>query len=271
MTTSTLGISDPDVKRALRAMNAEIDALKARLEGVVSQEGTFIANLGLNTVKSTASGEKTVTAGAITVLDDTDDLTEGTSNLWLTGAGDADDLTESGTRKFVGSGGGGTMDVIVNGTSFKKVETNAVDGSGRIIKLRRSAADLDTDDISRLDEVQSNIGGVGNADLRDGGTTIIDVSAREMDIGRMLDAVIIGTSPDGETSDRIRAASVRGLNAINASYEVAGNLVEDVTGVNDGVSTEAINIDIVNGNTSMTTDTGGTGGDGTGEGGNPAP
>ena len=187
-------------------------------------------------------------------------------------ADDSDDVGEGSTKKFVGSSGTGDLDDVDEGTSYKRLVAASADSSGRVIKIRRTGgggSDVDPDDVSKKDEVQANIGGLANADLRDGGTTIIDTSARELDLGTVLDAVSVGTAPDGETANRIRSGAVRGMNAIDGSYRIAGDIEEGVTGVGDGVSSWGMSV--AGDGDPVLGDSGQGGGGGTGEGGEPDP
>ena len=256
MTISTLGVKDPDVKRAIRAMNAEINALKARLEGVVSQEGTFIANLGLSATKTTTEGEKTVTAGAITILDDTDDLTEGSSNLWLTGAGDSDDLTEGSTKLFVGSSGSGDLDDVDDGTTYKRPK--GVNVSNEITDASITAGA----DIAPTKILIS--GAVNLDDWRDSGDAT-KIAAAEL-AGSTPNALNIATT-NPQPAGFVRAGAVRAMNAIGTDgVSIEGNIVDDVTGADDGASVIGVTVPTGAGNS---IDTSATGGGGTGEGGDP--
>lgn len=87
---------------------------------------------------------------------------------------DADNISETSGRKWAGASGAdfvkGTdnLDDVGDGTTFKRMAAGYADASGRPNLLRRSAADLDPDDIAAQSEVASHVGGLNDDEVQPG-------------------------------------------------------------------------------------------------------
>lgn len=182
---------------------------------------------------------------------------------------DSDDVGEGTTKLFVGSAGGGDMDDIKDtGITYTKPLKSFM-SSNRPFKLWRvtGAEDFDADDGAKQSEVQDNIGGLGSPDLRDGSTMVVDVQNREVEnIVTLLDGVDLAATNPVQVGPA-RAGIIRARNAIDSSYRLAGDIEEGVSGVSDGVSTFGIKVD--GSGVDLYADSGTGGGGGTGAGGDP--
>lgn len=236
-------------------MNTEINALKTRLEGVVSQQGTFIANLGVNATKTTTEGELGVTAGAIAILNDFDDIPDGSTNIVVAGvsvgnqvqaASIATDAVEEAkikddavTNAKIGALAVDTAELAAGAVEDAKVASDADIASGKIL-------------IS---------GGTRLDDWRDSGD-VTKIAAAEL-AGDTPDALDIATT-NPQPAGFVRAGAVRAMNAVDPDgISIAGNIVHQLTGADDGASVTGCDI------SATTIDAGETGGGGTGEGGDP--
>ncbi|KKL44610.1 hypothetical protein LCGC14_2363970, partial [marine sediment metagenome] len=79
---SLLAIKDPSIRNYVAFMEKRIEDLERRMNRTVSPEGTIVAHLAQNTKKATPTGDKELTAGAIVILDDADDVPASATRKW---------------------------------------------------------------------------------------------------------------------------------------------------------------------------------------------
>lgn len=159
---------------------------------------------------------------------------------------DTTDITEAGSVEFI------------NGTY--------TDVSRRPIAMRRASEDLDADDVSRLDEVEGNLGGLSEQDIYDAVlvTEVVDRQNEELQNLQMLNNNLVG-NPDGseEPPNVVRAGGVRGLEALDTSFNLNAYITEGTTAARDGANTWGV---VWSGDGSQLTSDSGTGESGTGSG-----
>ncbi len=193
----------------------------------VSSEGTIVAHLAQNTKKATPTGDKELTAGAIVILDDADDVPASATRKWagesgadVTGGHTAANITSQGalaTKDTVAA-----AEIDAGAVTGPKLGADAVDGTkladNAIGNEHLGAGVVDTAELAAdaVDDTKIANDAIGNEHMQGGAIDTAELFANAVTTPKIAASNITFAlmAADSVRADEIKTQSINGAHFV---------------------------------------------------------